>query len=85
MSQYSSSNKKYSGQVSFSIADLGIGIRRNVKENTRLGLAPEDAIIWATKGRNTTKRGQILKLLSEFIDLNGGRIQIVKVKPLPPG
>jgi len=68
--------------LDFSVADLGIGICRNVKENAGLDLAPEKAIIWATKGSNTTKRGQIpgglgLKLLSEFIDLNGGRIQIV--------
>ncbi|BBJ24596.1 ATP-binding protein [Candidatus Nitrotoga sp. AM1P] len=69
-------------QLDFSVADLGIGIRRNVRENTGLDLAPEAAITWATEGRNTTKRGQIpgglgLKLLGEFIDLNGGRIQIV--------
>ena len=69
-------------QLDFSVADLGIGIRRNVKENTSFDLAPEAAIAWATEGRNTTKRGQIpgglgLKLLGEFIDLNGGRIQIV--------
>lgn len=69
-------------QLDFSVTDLGIGIRQNVKENTGLDLAPEDAIAWATEGRNTTKRGQIpgglgLKLLGEFIDLNGGRIQIV--------
>lgn len=69
-------------QLDFSVADLGIGICQNVKENTGLDLAPEEAIVWATEGRNTTKRGQIpgglgLKLLGEFIDLNGGRIQIV--------
>jgi hypothetical protein len=69
-------------QIDFSVTDLGIGIRQNVKENTGLDLASEDAITWATKGCNTTKRGQIpgglgLKLLLEFIDLNGGRIQIV--------
>lgn len=69
-------------QLDFSVADLGIGIRQNVKENTGLDLVPEEAIAWATEGRNTTKRGQIpgglgLKLLGEFIDLNGGRIQIV--------
>ncbi|MDP3027910.1 MAG: ATP-binding protein [Deltaproteobacteria bacterium] len=69
-------------QLDFSVTDLGIGIRQNVKENTGLDFAPEEAIAWATKGRNTTKRGQIpgglgLKLLGEFIDLNGGRIQIV--------
>ncbi len=69
-------------QLDFSVTDLGIGIRQNVKENTGLDLVPEAAIAWATEGRNTTKRGQIpgglgLKLLGEFIDLNGGRIQIV--------
>ena len=69
-------------QLDFSVADLGIGIRQNVRENMSLDLAPEEAIVWATEGRNTTKRGQIpgglgLKLLGEFIDLNGGRIQIV--------
>ena len=69
-------------RLDFSVVDLGIGIRRNVKENVGLDLAPEEAIKWATEGSHTTKRGQIpgglgLKLLSEFIDLNGGRIQIV--------
>ena len=69
-------------QIHFTVADLGIGIPRNVKENANLELAPERAIDWATQKGHTTKRGQIpgglgLKLLVEFIDLNGGRIQIV--------
>ena len=69
-------------RLDFSIADLGIGIRRNVKDNVGLDLQAEKAIAWATEGRNTTKRGAIpgglgLKLLREFIDLNGGCIQIV--------
>ncbi len=69
-------------RLDFSVTDLGIGIRRNVKENAGLDLTPEGAITWATEGCNTTKRGQIpgglgLKLLGEFINLNGGRIQIV--------
>lgn len=68
--------------LDFTVTDLGIGIRKNVKENAGLDLTPEAAIEWATEGRNTTKRGQIpgglgLKLLGEFIDLNGGCIQIV--------
>lgn len=46
-------------KLNFSIADLGIGIRQNVNENTGLALTPEDAIKWATEERNTTKRGQI--------------------------
>lgn len=69
-------------QLDFSVADLGVGICRNIKDSIGLDLPPEDAIAWATEGSNTTKRGQIpgglgLKLLKEFIDLNGGRIQIV--------
>jgi len=69
-------------RLDFSVADLGIGICRNVRENAGLDLSPEDAIIWATQECNTTKRGPIpgglgLKLLGEFIDMNSGRIQIV--------
>jgi hypothetical protein len=69
-------------RLDFSVADLGIGIRKNVKKNVGLDLAAEEAIVWATQGRNTTKRGRIpggigLKLLREFISLNGGRLQIV--------
>ena len=69
-------------QINFSVTDLGIGIRQNVKKFVGLDLSAEEAIDWATKDRNTTKRGDIpgglgLKLLVEFIDLNGGNIQIV--------
>ncbi len=66
----------------FSIADLGIGMKENVKRNAGLDFSAEEAIRWATEARNTTKRGSIpgglgLKLLCEFIKLNEGRIQIV--------
>ena len=69
-------------RLDFSVADLGISIRRNVKEHTGLDLSAHEAIEWATQAQNTTKRGRIpgglgLKLLSEFINLNGGRLQIV--------
>jgi hypothetical protein len=69
-------------RLDFSVADLGVGIRKNVMEHTGLDLAAEQAIVWATQGRNTTKRGKIpgglgLKLLGEFISLNGGRLRIV--------
>lgn len=48
----------------------------------RTDIPAEEAIEWATQGRNTTKRGDVpgglgLKLLREFIDLNGGCMQIV--------
>ena len=69
-------------RLDFSVADLGIGIRQNVLQNAGLDLRADLAIAWATDGQNTTKRGRIpgglgLKLLREFITLNGGRIQIV--------
>lgn len=69
-------------QLDFSVADLGVGMRQNIKDNAGLDLSSEAAIVWATEGRNTTKRGRVpgglgLKLLVEFIDLNGGCIQIV--------
>lgn len=69
-------------RLDFCVADLGIGIRRNVKEKAGRDLTPEGAITWATEGCNTTKQGPIpgglgLKLLGEFIELNGGCIRIV--------
>lgn len=69
-------------RLNFSVADLGIGIRRNVTETTGLTLDAAQAIEWATTGRNTTRRGAIpgglgLKLLVQFVDLNGGSLQIV--------
>jgi anti-anti-sigma regulatory factor len=69
-------------RLNLSVADLGIGIRENVKREAGLDLRADEAIAWATRDRNTTKKGPIpgglgLKLLREFIELNRGRIQIV--------
>ena len=69
-------------RLDFTVADLGVGMRQNIKIHTGLELSPEESINWATAKRNTTKRGKVpgglgLKLLCEFIDLNGGCIQIV--------
>lgn len=69
-------------RLDFSVADLGLGMRQNIQDNTGLVLSAEAAIHWTTEGRNTTKRGPVpgglgLKLLREFIDLNDGCIQIV--------
>lgn len=70
------------GRLDFSIADLGIGMKENIKKKRGLDLTPEAAIKWATEGNNTTKTGNIpgglgLKLLRDFVTLNKGRIQIV--------
>lgn len=69
-------------RLDFTVTDLGVGIPQNIKEYTNLKLSPEKAIVWATEEFNTTKRGNLpgglgLKILCDFIDLNGGCIQIV--------
>lgn len=69
-------------RIDFIVADLGIGIRQNIKKSLGLNLKADEAIVWATTGQNTTKRGPIpgglgLKLLREFITLNEGKMQIV--------
>ena len=69
-------------RLDFTVADLGVGIPENVKRHIKLELPPEKAIAWATEEFNTTKRGELpgglgLKILCDFIDLNGGCIQIV--------
>lgn len=66
----------------FTVADLGVGILRNVEEGTGQAMSPAAAISWATEGTNTTKKGRIpgglgLKLLREFITLNEGYMRIV--------
>jgi hypothetical protein len=71
-----------SHKIDFCVADLGIGIRRNVEEKVGISLSPADAIDWAIRDGNTTKRGPIpgglgLKLLREFVTLNRGKLQIV--------
>lgn len=68
-------------RLDFTVADLGVGIRQNVQDHVGHDLSPEKAIDWATQGNNTTKQGDVpgglgLKLLCEFIDLNGGCLRI---------
>lgn len=36
--------------LDFTIVDLGIGMRENIKKLRGLNLSPEKAIIWATEG-----------------------------------
>lgn len=69
-------------RIDFTVADLGIGIRKNIKKHKGIELSPEEAIDWATQESHTTKRGAVpgglgLKLLCDFIDLNGGSVQIM--------
>ena len=69
-------------RLAFSVADLGVGIRQNIKQTTGADMKADAAISWATEGTNTTKKGPIpgglgLKLLREFINLNNGVLRIV--------
>ncbi len=70
-------------RLDFSVSDLGDGMRKVIFDNTGQDLLPEEAIDWAMKGQNTTRRqesgtpgGLGLKLIREFLVLNGGRLQI---------
>jgi hypothetical protein len=69
-------------RLHFCIADAGIGFRKNINEKTGLNLSAPQAIRWAVSARNTTRAGPVpgglgLKLLREFIDVNGGWMVIV--------
>ncbi len=69
-------------RLDFTVADLGVGIRTNVRDHLQCDLDAEAAIVWAVQEHHTTKRGTIpgglgLTLLQEFVDLNGGHMQIV--------
>ena len=69
-------------RLDFTVTDLGVGMRQNIKDHLGRDLPPEKAISWATEGQNTTRLGEVpgglgLKLLNEFIDFNQGSIQIV--------
>ncbi len=70
-----------SKRVDFTVADAGVGMRERIRRDTGQSFSPPDAILWALK--HTTRRRQAgkpgglgLKLIQEFIRLNGGVIQI---------
>ncbi len=68
--------------LNFTVTDLGMGFRENIRRNIHLDLDTPRAIDWAMRDRNTTKQGDVpgglgLKILREFIRLNGGKLQIV--------
>lgn len=67
--------------LSFTISDAGIGFRERLARDCRFSGNASDAIDWALKPRNTAKNtnepgGLGLKILNEFIRLNGGRMII---------
>ena len=69
-------------RLDFTIADLGIGIRRNVANSLGLRMSSVGAIEWALTEGNTTRQdnrpgGLGLDLIREFVGLNGGGLIIV--------
>ncbi|MCO6428555.1 ATP-binding protein [Nitrosomonas communis] len=70
-------------RLDFTIADAGVGIRENVRQYTKMPkLNSCKAIEWAMAEGNTTKTGNQpgglgLKLIKDFIQINGGKIQVV--------
>ncbi len=70
-------------RIDFTIADAGVGILENVQKYLRKpGLDSCEAIEWAMIEGNTTKTGNHpgglgLKLIKDFIQINGGKIQVV--------
>lgn len=69
-------------KLKLTIADVGEGILPKVRRHTGIpSITATDAISWAMVQGNTTKQdvpgGLGLGILMRFIELNGGRIQIV--------
>jgi signal transduction histidine kinase len=68
-------------RLDLTIADAGIGIRTTVRRYAESKISSVEAIRWALEEGHTTKRrghpgGVGLKFLKDFIELNGGKIQI---------
>ena len=66
----------------FTVVDLGVGIRANIASHLGQDLSSTDAISWAIQKHHSTRRKEMLgglgfTLLLEFIELNGGSVQIV--------
>lgn len=69
-------------RLDFCVADAGIGFRRKIRKELQFVLNSDKAILWALQEGHTTRKGPVpgglgLKLLRDFVTLNGGRIQII--------
>lgn len=72
---------KDSKRLDFTIVDMGRGFHSNVSEFLGSPITPSDAIEWAMTDENTTRSGDIpgglgLKLLRDFVVMNGGSLTI---------
>ena len=68
-------------KIEFTIVDTGIGFREKVNRAFNVNLTADKAIQWAVKDKHTTKSsvsgGIGLAILKEFIQSNGGKMQII--------
>ncbi len=70
-------------RLDLTIADAGIGVRTNVRRYLKNdNISSVGAIKWALQEGHTTKTGKQpggmgLKFLKDFVELNGGKIQLV--------
>jgi hypothetical protein len=69
-------------RLSFAVTDLGVGFRQNVEEYSGRPWDAVASIEWALQEGNTTRRGPVpggmgLSWLLEFMQSNGGELQIV--------
>jgi anti-anti-sigma regulatory factor len=76
--QYYPQKKK----LNFTIVDLGTTIKKNVETYLKKEITGKEAIIWAVKEGNTTRKDNIpgglgLSLIHEFLKMNKGKIQII--------
>ncbi|TAV53080.1 ATP-binding protein [Rhizobium leguminosarum] len=68
-------------RLAFAISDGGRGVDGSLKAAGIAYRSPEDAIDWAMQSNNTSRQGDIpgglgLKLLRDFIELNGGSLLV---------
>lgn len=70
-------------RLDFSIADLGIGMQQRIWNSKNMRFSALEAIEWAMSGNTTRQKedgrpgGLGLRLLRDFIELNGGKIVTV--------
>ncbi len=67
--------------IEFTIVDTGIGFKERINNRFDSNLSSIQAIEWAVQDRKTTKVGVTggigLAVLREFVEMNGGKMQIV--------
>jgi hypothetical protein len=76
--------KKTPPRIDFTIVDMGKTIKMNVNEFLKTQKTGEESILWAVEANNSTKPkennipgGLGLKLITEFVELNYGKLQII--------